>query len=341
MYKDRIDLYKELEKSRDSKLLVYITGDRPGLETRIHNEVYDFFVNHLDKMGVVPKISLYLYTLGGNTLAAWSIVNLIKLFCDELEVIIPSKARSAGTLLCLGAQTIVMTKQATLGPIDPSVNNPLNPQIPGSPNPNARFPVSVEAISGFVELAKNELNISGAENLISVLKFIADKIHPLVLGEVYRAKSQIKMLAEKLIEKQVQDEDKRETIISFLCSESGSHDYTINRREAANSLGLPIEKPDDKLYNLIKNIYNNIESELKLSSKFDPKLLLGANPTINYSEKSALIESIDGGCNYHCTEGRVLKTKLPAGIKPPPGMPPGAEVINDQRSYQGWRYENA
>ena len=58
MYADRKKLYSQLELKRDSKLLIYITGDRPGLETQIHPEVYDFFVNHLDKIGIVQK---YLY----------------------------------------------------------------------------------------------------------------------------------------------------------------------------------------------------------------------------------------------------------------------------------------
>ncbi len=41
-------------------------------------------------------------------------------------------------------------------------------------------------------------------------------------------------------------------IVQFLVSESGSHDYTINRREARDQLGLKIEKPDDTLYSKIK-----------------------------------------------------------------------------------------
>src|SRR4051812_38640883 len=132
MYADRKALYAQIEAERQTKLLVYITGDRPGLETQVGPDVYDRFVNHLDRIGVVPKISLYLYTRGGDTLAAWSLVNLIRQSCDELEMIIPSKAHSAGTLMCLGANRIVMTKQATLGPIDPSITGPLNPQIPGA-----------------------------------------------------------------------------------------------------------------------------------------------------------------------------------------------------------------
>ena len=228
-------MFAELEEARKSKVLVYITGDRPGMETQIHPEVYDKFVNHLDLIGVVKKISLYLYTRGGNTLAAWSLVNLIRQFCDEFEVIIPSKAHSAGTLMSLGANTIVMTKQATLGPIDPSITTPLNPQIAGA-STEARYPVSVEAVSGYLDLAKKDLGINDEANLASLLNHLSDKIHPLVLGTVFRSKTQIQMLARKLIKSQVTEEATIEKVISFLCSESGSHDYTIHRREARSSL---------------------------------------------------------------------------------------------------------
>ena len=59
MYKDRINLYKELERQRESKLLVYITGDRPGLETQIAQDAIDYFIEHLDLIGVTRKISLF------------------------------------------------------------------------------------------------------------------------------------------------------------------------------------------------------------------------------------------------------------------------------------------
>jgi len=85
------------------------------METQIHQEVLDMFADHLDAPFPAKKISLILYTRGGDTLAAWNLVNLIRMYCDKLEVIVPSKARSSGTLICLGADTIVMTKQATLG----------------------------------------------------------------------------------------------------------------------------------------------------------------------------------------------------------------------------------
>ena len=48
MFKDRLKLYKELEKNRNSKLLVYVTGDRRGMETQMASDVLERFVEHLD-----------------------------------------------------------------------------------------------------------------------------------------------------------------------------------------------------------------------------------------------------------------------------------------------------
>ena len=335
MDNNRKKLYQEIEKKRNSKLLVYITGDRRGWETQIANDATEYISEHLDKIGKVDKISLYLYTNGGNTLAGWNIVNLIRQFCNEFEIIVPNKARSTGTLMCLGANNIVMTKQATLGPIDPSVNSPLNPII-NNLGSQAKVPVSVEAIKGFIELAKHELTIKDDNALASIFRTLADKVHPLVLGEVYRAIGQIQMLARKLLRHQVTDEVKIQKIISFLCSESGSHDYTINRSEAKNELGLIIEEPDDNLYKLINDIYISIKLELLQS--IDLYSYLGKDTEKEYSIKRTLIESLDGGSDFFISKGKFQKKVIQ--LNP---MVQGFETIQqdgiaDIRFFEGWEH---
>ena len=161
----RLNLYKQLEEQRNSKLLVYVTGTRAGLETQIASDILSKFSEHLDKIGDINKISLYLYTNGGDTLTAWSLVNLIRSFCKELEVIIPSNCFSSGTLICLGANNLIMTKQAVLGPIDPSINGPLNPTIPGIPDPNAKVPVSVEHVNAYIEMARKDFGITDQKSI--------------------------------------------------------------------------------------------------------------------------------------------------------------------------------
>jgi hypothetical protein len=311
------------------------------METQIAPDVLEYFSEQLDKIGKVEKISLFLYTRGGDTMAAYSLVNLIRQFCSEFEIIIPSKARSSGTIISLGADKIMMTKQATLGPIDPSLNSPLNPQNPQIPNnPQARIPVSVESIQGFFDLAKNELKLNDEKNLKDVLINLADKVHPLVLGNVYRSRTQIQMVARKLLQKQlgadqVENIDK---IIAFLCSDSGSHDYAIYRNEARDELGLSIEKPNDQQYEKIKSVFDDIRDELKLLEPFNPNVELGTNATTNYSCRRVLLESIEGGTDVYVTEGALIKTNQV--INQPPPLPPiNRSAIENQLNYEGWKHE--
>lgn len=331
MYTDRLANYQSIEELRDSKLLIYITGDKPNAQTQIHHEALDFIYDHIDTFNLPRKISLYLYSRGGETLAGWTLVNIIRQFCDDFEVIVPSKALSTATLICLGADNIIMTKQAVLGPIDPSINGPLNPQVPGAP-PNARIPISVEAVAGYIELAKSE-NINSEKELAAIFSKLADSVHPIALGNVFRARAQIQRLAKKLLSYHMDDNEIIENIISVLCSESGSHDYTISRREAQNELQLPIEKPDERLYSIIKAIQDDIRQELELNSAFNPEILLGTDTAKEYTLTRGLIESVSGGSAKYITEGMLTRQQIVTHTGTVQG-------VQDLRRFEGWKKDN-
>lgn len=323
MYHDRIKLYEELENDFDGRLLLYVTSDRINMSAKIAPDVIDFFINQLDRIGSCKRLLLYLYTRGGDTAAAWNIINLLKMFGDELVVIVPHKAHSAGTIISLGANSIIMTKQATLSPIDPSVSTPLNPMIPITNEP---YPVSVEAVNGFLDYAKEELKIDNQDILANIYLKLADLVQPLVLGEVYRSRAQIKMLAKRLLQNQNLNEQEIQKVVEFLCSESGSHDYTINRREARNELKLQVNNPSEKQYRTIKAIYDDISEELQLGTTFNPLEINGS-----YAARRSLLESIYGGADYFVTEGIINHAK---GAN-------GEDLIQNMIVFQGWRHDSS
>jgi len=296
-FASRKALYKKIEAARDSNVLAIVNGDRPGWETQFSRDFTDITVDHLDLMRPRDKISLVLHTNGGDTLAAWRLVHLLRQFCKHLEVLVPLKALSAGTLVCLGATTIVMTKQASLGPIDPSITTPLNPPVQGAP-PNVRAPVSVEAIQGFLDIATKTLGIKDDAAMASIFTHLSGQVHPLVLGQVFRARAQIQFLAKRLLRHQVTDPDKVDGIIAFLASESGSHDYTIDRTEA-RELGLRVETPTELLYKLMREVHRSFQTELKLNEPWDPHTLLGDQQTASYEVSRCLVESVRYPGSHH------------------------------------------
>lgn len=328
-FAERKQLYETIERERETRFIAYVTGDRPQAETQIGADCIDIFVDVLDAIGPTKRISLLLHTNGGNTAAAWRLVNLIKTFCDELEVVIPYKAMSAGTLIALGASKIVMTKQAALGPIDPSLVHPLGPQIPNG-NQLARVPVSVEAVRGFLDAAQNDLKITDSGLLADTLNQLANKVHPLVLGQIFRSRAQIRFLAEKLLNGHMKQSGKVQAIVDFLCADSGSHDYTINRREAID-LGLPVEKPSAELYRLLKDIHKDYSSQMKLAEPFNPMMMTMPNSQTKYQMVRSLIESVSGGSFGFVSEGSLTRSAVQV-----PGQA-DQEQIQDHRTYEGWR----
>ena len=329
---ERAELLRRIEDERSSRALLYVTGDRRGLETQIGQDVIDLFVDHLDAMGPVPKISLLLHTSGGNTSAAWNLVNLLQMFCEDLELIAPGKCMSAGTLVSLGADRIVMTKQATLGPIDPTIQHPLGPSIPGA-NPDARAGVSVEAVKGYLQAIRA---LEGGKALEGqALLDLSTKVHPLVLGQIFRSQQQIRDLAERLLKRHTTDSSKNAQIIDFLCSDSGSHDYTINRREAAQ-LGLNVEKCSEELYAILKPLCANYSSAMELQEPWDIGAFAARGLSMDYCFTRALIESADFGAHHHVSEGRIEVTELVSQSEPG-GMAVKHTTAQDRRTFEGWR----
>lgn len=70
------------------------------------------------------NIILVLDSYGGNIYSAVKILNIIKTKCKKLSIVVPQRAKSAATLMCLGADEIVMGEQSELGPLDKPIEHP-------------------------------------------------------------------------------------------------------------------------------------------------------------------------------------------------------------------------
>ena len=105
-----------------------------------------------------------------------------------------------------------------------------------------------------------------------------------------------------------------------MCSDSGSHDYTINRREAEKKLQLKITKPTEEQYSLIKTLYDDFVDELEMKRRSD----FGGQQTFNL--KRGLIESCKASYMF-ITEG-TIRTQI---------KPDGSVNIMHAVSNEGWR----
>ena len=67
-------------------------------------------------------IDVILHTPGGLAIAALQIARALRAHQGRVSVFVPHFAMSGGTLIALGADEIVMSEHAMLGPIDPQIN---------------------------------------------------------------------------------------------------------------------------------------------------------------------------------------------------------------------------
>ncbi len=326
----RAALIDKLETKLNARLLVLVTGDRMGMETRIAPDLLPLISAHLNSIGNQDRLALFLYTPGGDTIAGWGLVNLLRQYCKKLVVLVPFRALSCGTLIALGADQIVMGRHGFLGPIDPSVNSPFNPNLDLG-GQKQLLPVSVEDLIGFMDLARKEAKIR-PNQMVEVLKILADKLHPLALGAVYRARQQSADLATRLLERPVKDKKLISRIVKRLTEELPTHNYLIGPGEAKD-IGIPLHDADAETDTLMWQLYREYEGWLKLTQPFSPEHDLGVNQQANIKYERAVIESrCDGKLQQHVYVSDVLLLRMQM-----PGAPQGApEQIGRRNLYEGW-----
>jgi ATP-dependent protease ClpP protease subunit len=113
----RQDLIKTINMHESTQLMCYVCG----LETEIDRNDVIGFVEMLHNIPDNSPIDLMLNTCGGDVDACEKLVSLIhaKTGDQPFRVIVPDLAKSAGTLMALGANKIIMSDTSELGMIDP------------------------------------------------------------------------------------------------------------------------------------------------------------------------------------------------------------------------------
>jgi len=334
---ERKGLIKRIEKALGARVLTVVTGDRQGMATRIAPDILPLVAEHLSRIGPTERLALFLYTPGGDTIAGWGLINLIRQYCEYLEVLVPFRVLSCGTLIAMGADNILMGKHGLLSPVDPSVASPFNPPAPGSgaqPGQVSLLPVSVEDMTGFLELARKELGLSGDVQMIQVLTILADKVHPLALGAVYRAREQVSSLATRLLLRHMKDETRVNQIVKQLTQELPTHSYLIGRKEAADEIKLHITEPSSEVEEAMWTLYKQYEGWLHLTTPVSSEQDLGTDQHKRVRYQRAAIESLNDQELFqyiYTTEKELVKVAIT-----PPGMQTPVEQIAERVVYEGW-----
>jgi hypothetical protein len=218
----------------------------PASSVQISGEDINGFMAVLKGMDWSKHLTLLLHTPGGVTNATETIVEYLLQKFTDIEVIIPTYAMSAGTMVSLAANRLVMGRQSQLGPIDP--------QMPVG----GRF-VSARAVVDQFEQAKDEILENPA--LAAVWAPALQSLGPALLVEAkYALDYGEKMVTRWLSQRRFKGDSTKAAEVAGYFNRSAkhtSHGRRIDRAEA-HSQNLAVEEleADPELQEIVLTNYH-------------------------------------------------------------------------------------
>jgi len=180
---------------------------------------------------------LLLHTSGGKVEPAYLISKCCKKSAPRFVVAVPRFAKSAGTLLALGADEIHMGIISELGPIDPQIGD----------YPALGLGAAVDHIATLCK--------SHPESIEMLAKYLASNLNLHDLGYFERVSESAVQYAERLLTGKTFPQGQTAAIIArrFVYGYK-DHGFVIDRDEAGEILGSEIVKSDSPEYKLANTI---------------------------------------------------------------------------------------
>jgi ClpP class serine protease len=264
----RLKLIEEIEKlesgtMRKKKAAVVAHVAREGGAGSLESVDIPVLGNMLRSIGDVYCLSFILQSPGGDGTVVETMVAMCRAQCKHLRVILPSRAKSAATMIALGADEIVMGPTSEMGPID------------------AQVPVVIEGLLRYVSaqsfidaraslLKQYDEAITNKKDAQPILQMLASLDIPFI-EECQRMMDFGRDVVRKLLSKHMlakeKDKDKKiDKIVSMLSSVQTHmvHGRTITGSTARTDLGLDVKllAKNNPLWEKVWEYYTRAEIHL-------------------------------------------------------------------------------
>lgn len=226
--------------SKDKYNILFLYDDSGQIDRYTSNQIYSALSgrgNNKDK-----TLLLILYSLGGLVESAYLISKCCQEYCKKFVVAIPRQAKSAATLLAMGADEIHMGLMSELGPIDPQIG---------------RYPALGlgYAVEYLASLCKRYPESS--DMFAKYLSLSLDLRH---LGYLERVSESAAQYAERLLKnKKLPSGQTPASIAGRLVYSYKDHHFVIDRKEAETFLGTDFVKHDTEEYKIADSIHKSLE----------------------------------------------------------------------------------
>lgn len=325
----RKQLIERLETLRESKVIVYVTGDRSPTPAQIGDDAIRPLFDHLRALGRVEKLDLFIYSRGGNIDVPWRIANALRTTAESWNILIPFRANSAATLLALGADSIVLGPQGELGPIDPI----LGLQRVTPDGQLSQEQINVEDVMSYQRFVSERAGLTDQAGLLAALEQLTGRMDAISIGNAYRTHSHIRDVARSMLgsRKAKLPEQTISTIVETLAERVYAHGHAISFNDA-KTMGLPVEEPGEDLEPVMWELLGEYEDHLKLLEPLDPVSAIANSDHYVEDVVLSVIESTTRVSEYSGTLEVHAQRQMPQNLTVPVnlnlGLPPGQQLDN-------------
>lgn len=118
---------KKLLKKSDVLLMLYPKDADGNFSEYIQpkDEITVYKLLH-DKKETKESLLIFLDTSGGNVYSAVKIMDTLRTKYKDISIAVPQEAKSSGTMMCCGADKLIMSSISELGPLDKPMIHPDN-----------------------------------------------------------------------------------------------------------------------------------------------------------------------------------------------------------------------
>lgn len=239
-----------------------------GTEGKIRDMLHDAFGYPKADPDSALRINLLLDSRGGSLDAAYLTALYLNAYTKNLRVYVPRRAKSASTLLALGARELFISTFGELGPLDTQMHDPRNPRKSSSALDCYQSVdyVRTFATTTIVEVLRSLIAHSEEDMPIKEIALgdLLDKSSVFATGAIQPMLERISALdfggwgrslligqryAERLLKvnADVVDKELIESIARKLVFNYTHHPFPIDYKEA-RSLGLPVHLMDRQIY---------------------------------------------------------------------------------------------
>ncbi len=271
---DRLAAYEKIELHRRRPLIVYVTSTRENVRGMMAADAVRVFADQIDAIRRLPafaeaggepkSVDVLIHSTGGDALAAWKLMSILRERFKTVSVLVPYMAFSAATIFALGADEIFMHPYASLGPIDP--------QITVTRQDGTRRRFSFEDVGAFLRFLESEVAITEQAHKSAVIDKLFTAVDPLIVGAAKRASELATAVGERLLATHMTSAEERlraTEIARNLNKSFYSHGDALSRSQARKQQ-LRIAKDDPILEGLIWSAYLLLEDYMELRSPFNP-----------------------------------------------------------------------